>query len=71
MDFNRLSKLKLPEIAEPEDLYKCGELLFYDKTYDRVSVKAEKALKRINKEFHKVIVLLEMLHRTMWYIGRQ
>ncbi|CAK8678193.1 eukaryotic translation initiation factor 3 subunit D-like [Clavelina lepadiformis] len=54
MDFNRLSKLKLPEIAEPEDLYKCGELLFYDKTYDRVSVKAEKSLKRINKEFHKV-----------------
>jgi len=54
MDFNRLGKLNLPDIDEPEDLYTCGELLFYDKTYDRVSVKAEKPLKRINKEFHKV-----------------
>nr|CAB3241618.1 eukaryotic translation initiation factor 3 subunit D-like [Phallusia mammillata] len=54
MDFNRLAKLKLPDIGEPEDLYQCGELLQYDKTYDRVSVKAEKPLKRFNKEFHKV-----------------
>nr|XP_002126137.1 eukaryotic translation initiation factor 3 subunit D-like [Ciona intestinalis] len=54
MDFNRLSKLKLPDIEDPVDLYKCGELLSYDRAYDRVSVKAEKPLKRFNKEFHKV-----------------
>ena len=54
MDFTRLSKLRLPDVEEPQDLYTCGELLHYDKSYDRVSVKAEKSLKRINKEFHKV-----------------
>lgn len=54
MDFVRLSKLKLPEVGEPIDLYKCGALEFYDKTYDRVSVKAERPLRRVNRIFHKV-----------------
>jgi len=55
MDFTRLGKLRLPDIGEPEDLYTCGELLPYDKFYDRVTVKSEKPLKRFNKEFHKVL----------------
>ena len=54
MDFTRLSKLRLPDVGQPKDLYTCGELLYYDKSYDRVSVKSEKPLKRVNKEFHKV-----------------
>lgn len=54
MDFNRLSKLKLPDVGEPTDLYRCGEMLFYDKAYDRVSVKSDKPLKRFDREFHKV-----------------
>jgi len=53
MDFTRLSKLKL-EVAEPVDVHTCGELLSYDKTYDRITVKSEKPLKRFNKEAHKV-----------------
>lgn len=54
MDFARLSKLKSHEIGEPTDLYFCGALEQYDKTYDRVSVKAERPLKRVNRIFHQV-----------------
>jgi len=54
MDFPRLSKLSLPNIADPKDLYTCGSLEYYDKAYDRVTVKDEKRLMRINRIFHKV-----------------
>ncbi|XP_076039746.1 eukaryotic translation initiation factor 3 subunit d1 isoform X2 [Oratosquilla oratoria] len=54
MDFPRLSKLSLPGIEEPKELYVCGSLEYYDKAYDRVTVKNEKKLKRINRIFHKV-----------------
>lgn len=32
----------------------CGELEFYDKQYDRVTVKNERRLQRIDRIFHKV-----------------
>jgi len=54
MDFPRLSKLTLPNIEDPKDLYTCGFLEYYDKAYDRVTVKDEKRLTRINRIFHKV-----------------
>jgi len=54
MDFPRLSKLSLPNVEEPKDLYRCGALEYYDKAYDRVTVKNEKKLRRINRIFHKV-----------------
>lgn len=54
MDFVRLSKLKLPDVKQLPDLYACGVLEYYEKSYDRVSVKAEKPLKRVNRIFHKV-----------------
>ncbi|ROT65131.1 Eukaryotic translation initiation factor 3 subunit D, partial [Penaeus vannamei] len=54
MDFPRLSKLSLPNVDDPKDLYLCGSLECYDKTYDRVTVKNEKKLTRINRIFHKV-----------------
>ncbi|XP_052238359.1 eukaryotic translation initiation factor 3 subunit D-like [Dreissena polymorpha] len=54
LDFPRMSKLTLPDIAEGEDLLKCGSMEYYDKTYDRVTTKNEKPLKRINRIFHKV-----------------
>lgn len=54
MDFVRLAKLKLPDVAEPVDVYTCGELFHYDKSFDRVTVKTEKPLKRFDKEFPKV-----------------
>ena len=41
-------------MAEPEDLLQCGSLEFYDKIYDRVNVKNEKPLQRIDRIFHTV-----------------
>merc|ERR1739844_324809 len=54
MDFPRLGKLALPHLDEPDDLIQCGSLEFYDKTYDRVNVKNEKPLQRIDRIFHTV-----------------
>jgi len=54
MDFPRLGKLSLPTVAEPMDLLQCGSLEFYDKIYDRVNVKNEKPLQRIDRIFHTV-----------------
>merc|ERR1712013_886079 len=54
MDFPRLGKLSLPTVAEPEDLLQAGSLEFYDKIYDRVNVKNEKPLQRIDRIFHTV-----------------
>lgn len=54
MDFPRLAKLSLPTVAEPTDLLQCGSLEFYDKIYDRVNVKNEKSLQRIDRIFHTV-----------------
>ncbi|CAG9835933.1 unnamed protein product [Diabrotica balteata] len=44
MDFPRLGKLSLPGIKDGDDVLCCGELEYYDKSYDRVNVKNEKAL---------------------------
>jgi translation initiation factor 3 subunit D len=54
MDFPRLGKLSLPTVAEPTDLLQCGSLEFYDKIYDRVNVKNERPLQRIDRIFHTV-----------------
>lgn len=54
MDFPRLTKLSLPGIKEGDDILCCGELEYYDKTYDRVNVKSEKPLQRIDRIFHTV-----------------
>jgi len=54
MDFPRLAKLSLPTVVEPEDLLQAGSLEFYDKIYDRVNVKNEKPLQRIDRIFHTV-----------------
>merc|ERR1712088_418856 len=54
MDKTQLLKLSLPTVSEPEDLMKCGSMEFYDKAYDRVNVKSERQLKRIDRVFHTV-----------------
>uniref|UniRef100_A0A0K8TD93 Eukaryotic translation initiation factor 3 subunit p66 n=1 Tax=Lygus hesperus TaxID=30085 RepID=A0A0K8TD93_LYGHE len=54
MDFPRLSKLSLPNVKEAEDIICCGSLEYYDKLYDRVNVKNEKPLQRIDRIFHTV-----------------
>jgi len=54
MDFPRLVKLKLPEIAKPTDLYNAGKMEVYDKLYDRVTTKNERNLAQNSRIFHKV-----------------
>lgn len=54
MDFPRLGKLSLKLNKEASDLLACGELEYYDKQYDRVTVKNERRLQRIDRIFHKV-----------------
>ncbi|EZA58205.1 hypothetical protein DMN91_011646 [Ooceraea biroi] len=54
MDFPRLSKLSLPGVKDGEDILCSGSLEYYDKTYDRVNVKSEKPLQRIDRVFHTV-----------------
>ncbi|CAN0554273.1 unnamed protein product, partial [Ectocarpus sp. 8 AP-2014] len=54
MDFPRLGKLSLPTVAEPTDLLQCGALEYYDKIFDRVNVKNERPLQRIDRIFHTV-----------------
>ncbi|KAF8514860.1 translation initiation factor eIF-3 subunit D [Hysterangium stoloniferum] len=48
IDFLRLSKLRL-EVDEPEDVDSYGRLFAWDKTYDRVSTKAEKSLQTVDR----------------------
>jgi len=54
MERTQLSKLSLPTVQEPQDLLRCGSMESYDKSYDRVNVKQEKPLKRIDRIFHTV-----------------
>merc|ERR1712112_472856 len=54
MDSPRLGKLSLPTVNEPTDLLQCGALEYYDKIYDRVNVKNERNLQRIDRIFHTV-----------------
>jgi len=54
MDFPRLLKLSLPGIKDGDDVVCCGELEYYDKSYDRVNVKNEKPLQSVNRIFHTV-----------------
>jgi len=49
-----LGKLSLPSVQEPDDLLQCGALEYYDKIWDRVNVKNEKTLQRIDRIFHTV-----------------
>lgn len=54
MDFPRLAKLSLPNVKEGEDIITCGTLEFYEKLYDRIMVKSEKPLQKIDRIVHTV-----------------
>jgi len=54
MERTQLSKLSLPTVNGPDDLLCCGALEYYDKTYDRINVKNERPLRRIDRIFHTV-----------------
>ncbi|XP_018319021.1 eukaryotic translation initiation factor 3 subunit D [Agrilus planipennis] len=65
MDFPRLGKLSLPSIKEGDDIMCCGELEYYDKSYDRVNVKNEKPLQRVDRIFHTVTTTDDPIIRVL------
>lgn len=54
MDFPRIMKLSLPNIKEGEDIATGGTLEYYDKIYDRVDVKNERPLQKVDRIVHTV-----------------
>ncbi|OQR79284.1 eukaryotic translation initiation factor 3 subunit D isoform 2 [Tropilaelaps mercedesae] len=54
MDFPRLGKLSLPGIEEPRDVYRCGTMEYFDKSFQNVNCKNERPLQRVNRVFHTV-----------------
>jgi len=54
MEKAQLSKLSLPTVNEPDELLSCGTLEYYDKAYDRVNVKNERPLRKIDRIIHTV-----------------
>jgi len=65
MDFPRLTKLKLPDIGNPTDLYKAGSLEKYNKSFDRVTTKNLKPLESNNRIFHKVTTTDDPIIRSL------
>lgn len=65
LDFTRLSKLALPSVKEPVDLVKCGEMEYYDKSYDRVSTRNERPLVRVNRVTHTVSTMDDPIIRDL------
>ncbi|KAK9817128.1 hypothetical protein WJX72_009970 [[Myrmecia] bisecta] len=51
--FTSLAKLNFPT-SEPQDLAFCGHLEYYDKTFDRVTPKTERPLKKTRRVFRTV-----------------
>ncbi|KAM8704617.1 hypothetical protein ACLKA7_009128 [Drosophila subpalustris] len=49
IDFPRLLKLSLPHIKEGTDVVTCGTLEYYDKQCDRINVKKERPLQKIDR----------------------
>lgn len=65
MDFPRLMKLSLPNVKEGEDIVTCGTLEYYDKTYDRINVKNEKPLQKIDRIVHTVTTIDDPVIRRL------
>lgn len=65
MDFPRLAKLSMPNVAEPSDIMCCGTLEYYDKAYDRINVKNEKVLQGVDRIFHTVTTTDDPIIRSL------
>lgn len=46
IEFNQLARLRTSEIPEAEDLYECGSVETYDNTYDRITPKSVRQMKK-------------------------
>lgn len=53
LELTKLGKLSV-QVKAPEDVLKCGTMEYYEKAYDRVTVKQERPLTASNRVFHTV-----------------
>jgi translation initiation factor 3 subunit D len=65
MDFPRLAKLSLPNIKDGEDITTCGALEYFDRSYDRVNVKNERPLQRVDRILHTVTTKDDTIIRVL------
>ncbi|XP_016995840.3 eukaryotic translation initiation factor 3 subunit D-2 [Drosophila takahashii] len=69
IDFPRLLKLALPNIKEGQDIATCGSLEYYDKLYDRVNLRNERPLLKMDRVVHTVTTtddpVIRRLAKTM------
>ncbi|XP_016959847.1 eukaryotic translation initiation factor 3 subunit D-2 [Drosophila biarmipes] len=69
IDFPRLLKLALPNIKEGQDITTCGSLEYYDKLYDRVNLRNEKPLLKMDRVVHTATTtddpVIRRLSKTM------
>ncbi|VDM38565.1 unnamed protein product [Toxocara canis] len=56
MDFPRLAKLSLPNVEPGQDIntHRYGQLYYYDKSFDRVTVRTERPLQRCGGTFYNL-----------------
>ncbi|VDN60024.1 unnamed protein product [Dracunculus medinensis] len=56
MDFPRLAKLNLPNVESGQDIngHRYGQLYYYDKSFDRITVRNEKGLQRCGGTFYNL-----------------
>lgn len=65
IELSGLSKLTIDEVPTPEDLFCCGSLEYYDKTYDRITAVNPKLLERIERTFFKVTTTDDSMIRNL------
>ncbi|XP_017098589.2 eukaryotic translation initiation factor 3 subunit D-2 [Drosophila bipectinata] len=69
IEFPRLLKLALPNIKEGQDIVTCGSLEYYDKVYDRINLRNERPLLKMDRIVHTVTTtddpVIRRLSKTM------
>lgn len=69
IEFPRLLKLALPNIKEGQDIVTCGSLEYYDKLYDRINLRNERPLLKMDRIVHTVTTtddpVIRRLSKTM------
>lgn len=58
------------QVGEPEDVVRCGELEFYDKIYDRITVKSETTLEKTKRAFRNVTTSDDPIMRRLASEGK-
>lgn len=59
-------KLSSADIPAGKDLWECGELQYYDRSYDRLTVKTQRAVRKTDRLFHNVTASEDPVFRQLW-----